>query len=155
MTDRPPLDRYLGLLLDKLEAQHDLDEALCDRIERVLRIAPPRVGRAQPAAPERAAERRTPEIADIIAIVSRRFNVDPAAMVGPGRAQPETGARQLAMRLARELTGKSYPEIGRAFNRDHATVIHACEVTEGMAVGDIREELETLVFAGAEKDNET
>jgi chromosomal replication initiator protein len=34
--------------------------------------------------------------------------------------------RQLAMYLARELTGTSLPQIGRAFNRDHATVVHAC-----------------------------
>ena len=33
---------------------------------------------------------------------------------------------QVAMYLARELTCASLPQIGRAFNRDHATVLHAC-----------------------------
>jgi chromosomal replication initiator protein len=35
--------------------------------------------------------------------------------------------RRVAMYLARELTGASLPQIGRAFNRDHATVLHACQ----------------------------
>jgi hypothetical protein len=38
--------------------------------------------------------------------------------------------RQVAMYLARELTPKSYPSIGRLFNRDHTTVIHACHRVE-------------------------
>jgi hypothetical protein len=49
------------------------------------------------------------------------------------------------MRLVREITGKSYPEIGRAFDRDHSTVIHALAVTEGWALGDV---YESLVEAG-------
>jgi hypothetical protein len=38
--------------------------------------------------------------------------------------------RQVAMYLSRELTPKSYPGIGRLFNRDHTTVIHACQRVE-------------------------
>ena len=35
--------------------------------------------------------------------------------------------RQLAMALAKELTNRSLPEIGKAFgDRDHTTVLHAC-----------------------------
>ena len=30
------------------------------------------------------------------------------------------------MALAKELTNKSLPEIGRAFERDHTTVLNAC-----------------------------
>ena len=35
--------------------------------------------------------------------------------------------RQIAMYLTRELTEMSLTQIGAAFNRDHTTVIHACE----------------------------
>jgi hypothetical protein len=133
------VERYVGMLLDKLEAQPGADAELCDRIERALGFGAPK---RKPVPVPASLPPRSVEISDVIDVVARRFNVEPAALIGTGRAQPETGARQLAMRVAREMTGKSYPEIGRAFNRDHTTVIHACEVTEGMATGDIREELE-------------
>ncbi|HEX7381905.1 MAG TPA: chromosomal replication initiator protein DnaA [Nevskiaceae bacterium] len=35
--------------------------------------------------------------------------------------------RQIAMALAKELTQRSYPEIGEAFGKDHTTVLHACK----------------------------
>ena len=46
--------------------------------------------------------------------------------------------RQVAMYLATELTSLSLPEIGREFNRDHATVIHARE--------KVKEEIEQNPF---------
>jgi chromosomal replication initiation ATPase DnaA len=133
----PLRERYVRLLLDKLEAQSAADAALCDRIERTL--SPPAAWRSDQAVDPQPRRLR---IADVIEVVARRYDLDPAALSGPSREEPIVAARHLAMRLARELTGKSYPEIGRAFNRDHLTVIHAMEVTEGMAVGDIRAELE-------------
>jgi len=40
-------------------------------------------------------------------------------------------ARHVAMYLCREMTGKSFPTIGRAFgDRDHSTVIYACRKVE-------------------------
>jgi chromosomal replication initiation ATPase DnaA len=44
----------------------------------------------------------------------------------PDRAQP----RQLAMLLCRIMTGDSYPTLGRAFGRDHSSVMHGCAVIE-------------------------
>jgi chromosomal replication initiator protein len=87
-------------------------------------------------------------IAQIIATVAARYGVTREELLAHGRTQPATTARQVAMRLARELTGKSYPEIGRAFSRDHATVIHACEVTESFALNDLREELRSALGLG-------
>ena len=41
------------------------------------------------------------------------------------------------MGLARELTGDSFPEIGMAFgNRDHSTVMHACEKVQSLREED-------------------
>ncbi|MCA9630062.1 MAG: hypothetical protein KC766_20465 [Myxococcales bacterium] len=37
-------------------------------------------------------------------------------------------SRHLVCYLARELTGMSYPELGRQLGRDHTTVMHSCAV---------------------------
>ena len=41
--------------------------------------------------------------------------------------------RQVAMYLARELTGRPLTEIGRRFRRDHSTVHHALKAVEKRA----------------------
>jgi chromosomal replication initiator protein len=46
-------------------------------------------------------------------------------LLSPRRSSRIAQARQLAMYLARELTGMSLSEIARAFDRDHTTVLHA------------------------------
>ena len=44
------------------------------------------------------------------------------------RRKPEfVTARQVGMKIARDLTQASFPQIGRAFGRDHTTVMHAEE----------------------------
>jgi chromosomal replication initiator protein len=55
--------------------------------------------------------------------------------------------RQVAMFLAKMLTLRSLPEIGRRFGgRDHTTVLHAVRKIEGLLQSDtiLREELELL-----------
>jgi chromosomal replication initiator protein len=48
-------------------------------------------------------------------------------MSSPRRARAVARPRQIAMYLAKQLTSRSLPEIGRKFgNRDHTTVMHAC-----------------------------
>ncbi len=43
----------------------------------------------------------------------------------------------IAMYLAKELTPRSFPEIGRRFGgRDHSTVIHAVKTIESLRSGD-------------------
>ena len=44
--------------------------------------------------------------------------------------------RQLAMYLAKILTPLSLPDIGKAFGRDHTTVIHAVKTIEDLIVRD-------------------
>jgi chromosomal replication initiator protein len=53
-------------------------------------------------------------------------------MVSARRARSVARPRQVAMYLAKHLTSRSLPEIGKKFgNRDHTTVMHACtRVTE-------------------------
>ena len=59
--------------------------------------------------------------------VSERFNVKISDMSAKRRTKNVVLPRQVAMFLARELTGHSLPEIGGQFGgRDHTTVLHAC-----------------------------
>jgi chromosomal replication initiator protein len=55
--------------------------------------------------------------------------------------------RQVAMYLAKTLTLRSLPEIGRRFGgRDHTTVLHAVRKIEGLVAKDVAlsEEVESL-----------
>lgn len=77
-------------------------------------------------------------MAVICEVVARRYGLTVEALRGHTREQPAVRARQVAMRLCREMTDRSYPAIGRFFNRDHSTVMHACAVTDGMCLADLR-----------------
>jgi chromosomal replication initiator protein len=53
------------------------------------------------------------------------------------RARRVARPRQVAMFLARELTSRSLPDIGRRFGgRDHTTVLHACRRIESLCKTD-------------------
>ena len=71
---------------------------------------------------------RTISTENIQRVVSEYFRIPLKEIVGPKRTRIYARPRQLAMGLARELTGDSFPKIGMAFGgRDHSTVMHACE----------------------------
>ena len=58
--------------------------------------------------------------------VSNFFNISLSDMLSQRRSRPLARPRQIAMFLAKKMTTRSLPEIGRRFaNRDHTTVIHA------------------------------
>lgn len=79
----------------------------------------------------RSTERRL-TVDEILRKVAEHFNVSLAEMMGPRRARMIARPRQIAMYLAKELTSKSLPDIGRRCgNRDHTTVLHAVKrITE-------------------------
>ena len=59
-------------------------------------------------------------------VVSNFFNISLNEMLSQRRSRPLARPRQIAMYLAKKMTTRSLPEIGRRFaNRDHTTVIHA------------------------------
>jgi chromosomal replication initiator protein len=75
--------------------------------------------------PPATACRRT--LADIQAAACSHFGLTSEELVSSTRTPRVAWPRQLAMYLARELTGESLPSIGRSFGgRDHSTVLHAC-----------------------------
>ena len=62
----------------------------------------------------------------IQSVTSNFFSITLDDMLSPRRSRPLARPRQIAMYLAKKLTSRSLPEIGRKFaNRDHTTVIHA------------------------------
>ncbi len=65
-------------------------------------------------------------IDEIQKLVSTHFDLKPVDLVSARRARAVARPRQIAMYLAKRLTTRSLPEIGRKFGgRDHSTVIHA------------------------------
>lgn len=73
------------------------------------------------------------KIEDIQRIVARQYNVSRADLLSSRRTANVVLPRQVAMYLAKTLTLRSLPEIGRRFGgRDHTTVLHAVRKIEGL-----------------------
>ncbi|UVO49069.1 chromosomal replication initiator protein DnaA [Sphingomonas sp. SUN019] len=73
----------------------------------------------------RGSQRRV-TIDEIQKLVSTHFELKPLDLISARRARAVARPRQIAMYLAKRLTTRSLPEIGRKFGgRDHSTVIHA------------------------------
>jgi len=95
----------------------------------------------------RPAEPKRVRIEDIQRIVARQYNVSRADLLSSRRTANVVRPRQVAMYLAKVLTLRSLPEIGRRFGgRDHTTVLHAVRKIESLAGNDsaFAEEIEAL-----------
>ncbi|MGA8170722.1 MAG: chromosomal replication initiator protein DnaA [Methylocystis sp.] len=87
------------------------------------------------------------KIDDIQKVVANHFNVSRADILSQRRTANVVRPRQIAMYLAKNLTLRSLPEIGRRFGgRDHTTVLHAVRKIEGLVSKDhnLAEEIELL-----------
>ena len=70
-------------------------------------------------------------------VVSNYFNIALSEMLSQRRSRPLARPRQIAMYLAKKMTSRSLPEIGRRFaNRDHTTVIHAVKTINRLSEQD-------------------
>lgn len=92
-----------------------------------------------------AVDRRV-TVDEILRKVAERYNLRTAELLSSRRDRSIARPRQIAMYLAKVLTTKSLPEIGRAFDRDHTTVIHAVKKVEELREkdADFREETDAL-----------
>jgi len=87
-------------------------------------------------------------IDDIQRKVSEYYHVSVSELCSKTRTRDVTNARQVSMYLARELTPMSLPQIGNSFgNRDHTTVMHACEKIRSLIIKDsqLKNELNILI----------
>jgi chromosomal replication initiator protein len=92
-------------------------------------------------------EPRRIKIEDILKVVSRQFGVTRNDLLSPRRHRSVVWPRQIGMYLAKQMTSRSLPEIGRRFgNRDHTTVLHAIRKIDSALGGNARlkDELEEL-----------
>ncbi|MBB6505799.1 chromosomal replication initiator protein [Sphingomonas endophytica] len=70
-------------------------------------------------------------------LVCEHFELKPLDLLSARRARAVARPRQIAMYLAKRLTTRSLPEIGRKFGgRDHSTVIHAVRRIEALRDSD-------------------
>jgi len=93
------------------------------------------------------ANNRRVTIEEIQKKVAEHFNIRLSDMSSPRRARAVARPRQIAMYLAKQLTSRSLPEIGRTFGgRDHTTVMHAVSRIESLKLEDtlIADDLELL-----------
>ena len=89
---------------------------------------------------------RQPTPDDIIRAVAEYHQLKVSDLKGRRRERAIARPRQVAMYLCRESLGKSFPEIGREFGKDHSTVISACHKVEELLSVDplVRTAVEVL-----------
>jgi chromosomal replication initiator protein len=95
----------------------------------------------------RPQEPKRVKIEDIQRVVARHYNVSRGDLLSSRRTANVVRPRQVAMYLAKTLTLRSLPEIGRRFGgRDHTTVLHAVRKIENLVGNDssLAEEIESL-----------
>lgn len=95
----------------------------------------------------RPQEPKRVKIEDIQRVVARQYNVSRADLLSSRRTANVVRPRQIAMYLAKTLTLRSLPEIGRRFGgRDHTTVLHAVRKIENLVGNDVAlaDEIELL-----------
>ena len=93
----------------------------------------------------RSFDKRT-TIDEIQKKVAEHFSISVKEMQSSRRARNVARPRQIAMYLAKQLTSRSLPEIGRKFDRDHTTVMHAVRKVEELLIEDasLAESIDTL-----------
>ena len=94
----------------------------------------------------RASERKI-TVEEIQRKVSEHYNIRLSDIIGPKRVRTYARPRQVAMYLAKQMTSRSLPEIGRRFGgRDHTTVMHGVKRIEELKIqdGQVAEDLEML-----------
>ena len=94
----------------------------------------------------RASDRKV-TVEEIQRKVAEHYNIRLSDIIGPKRVRTIARPRQVAMFLAKRMTIRSLPEIGRRFGgRDHTTVMHGVRRIEELKINDhqIAEDLELL-----------
>jgi len=73
-------------------------------------------------------KRVSPE--QILALVAQVYGLEKTLLIGKSRKRAVTRPRNIALYLCRRHTDQSFASLGRAFNRDHSTVMYGVEQVE-------------------------
>lgn len=95
----------------------------------------------------RVPDGRRVKIEDIQRVVAKHYNVSKQDLLSSRRTRSIVWPRQIAMFLAKTMTPRSLPEIGRRFGgRDHTTVLHAVRKVEDLVGTDevLAQEIDVL-----------
>lgn len=82
------------------------------------------------------------KIEKILSAVTKKYGVSLEELKGKKRSREIALARHIAIYIVRQMTEKSYPEIGKIFNRDHTTVLSSIEVIDKRMKEDVMVESE-------------
>ncbi|HLZ75754.1 MAG TPA: chromosomal replication initiator protein DnaA [Phenylobacterium sp.] len=87
--------------------------------------------------PHLSCNERKVTVDQIQKVVSEHYGLKQADLISERRARAVARPRQVAMWLAKQITTRSLPDIGRRFGgRDHTTVLHAVRRIEGLKAED-------------------
>ncbi len=78
--------------------------------------------------------------------VAQHFGVTPRDLLSSCRRREYVRPRQVAFFVSRQLTNRSFPEIGRHYGKDHTTVMHGCDQVRRRCATDptFKAEVETI-----------
>lgn len=168
-TINPPDRQTRCLIIDrkarnnKLELSGEIIEFLADRVQGDIRRVEsaiiglkakaslhktvPDLDMAKAIVAEIVGQRQELSAVLIRNFVAGQFNVSIEDMQSKARKRVIAFPRQVSMYLARKLTEEALSEIGKAFNRDHSTVVHSIRVITEAIVrsGSVRGQVEHLV----------
>ncbi|OPZ79458.1 MAG: Chromosomal replication initiator protein DnaA [Alphaproteobacteria bacterium ADurb.Bin438] len=91
-------------------------------------------------------EERIISIAEIKSRVATFYKLRQVDIMSKSRQKGIAVPRQIAMYMSKTLTTKSYPEIGREFDRDHTTILHGVRKIEALIKSDknLLEQINTI-----------
>ncbi|RJR54410.1 MAG: chromosomal replication initiator protein DnaA [Desulfobacteraceae bacterium] len=75
---------------------------------------------------------------DIRALVCQYFKIDPSVLQSKSRKAAHSYPRNVYVYLCRRHTSMTLEEIGQSINRNHSTIVYACEVIERKMKGDAK-----------------
>lgn len=84
-------------------------------------------------------------------LIARQFKVSVSDMKSRSRKKTLAFPRQIAMYLCRKYTDDSLADIGRAFNRDHSTVMHSIKKVTSLSARDTSVSAQVELLSGKVK----